>query len=932
MPSKLPNFSEAKSKIRTNVFRFATVPERGALLSHVLHLRIIPAISLIFSAPIMDESPSTPTEFVAPTLEELEPLFPAYELEAFIAQGGMGAVYKARQKSLDRSVAIKILPREFGDDPQFRASFEAEAKAMARLNHPNLISVYDFGNMEGMLYIIMEFVQGKALYYSSHERAIDPPVALDLVSTISRGLGHAHRGGIIHRDIKPANILLDVNAKPKIGDFGLAHPLDRQKNEGVVFGTPGYTAPEIFHNHHPIDQRSDIFSVGALLYELLCGKHPEPNSTSMSSGIDPRIDAIIKKATHPDPNNRYHDVDTLADEIDDLIPKLGGPQFATTPTATPILNSGSNVILASSNEKSGVASFVVILLLLLGGVAVAFYIFGEGDENSQAVIPEKKTELKPTPQPKDRPDKKPPGEIGKMAIKEKPAKPESKGVAPQEVAETPLESLDRLAQLLVDGLRDEFPIGTIKREKSAYFLLKQNMTWDEASNFANRHGAHLTLLPTTADLAWFQENFQSSSPVWTGASDSGFEGKWFWSDGSAVDMKVWVEKSPDNSITDNPNGEDFGAISSSSPNLEDHHRLQKFPALLEWRLDGSTPASLASQLARTGEALNNKRTPIFPSGTYNVGGSRFLLVKDAVSWEEGSLIASNAGGHLAVPSNDKEASFIALSLKSTLDDPGSCWIGGKRDESLPEIWNFITGEAFTFITWLEDQPDNSGEDENYLVIKKKGNFLGANDEDKNGTNTNHFLIEWSVPALRNMPRASVNGTKEGGLLAALEKIRDKIRYRHGRAYDKFRKKYDGLVEDFLKELISAIKSYPLAEAIKDDLIEEYEGYLERKELPDSLADAYPGRLKRKLKEAKEETKALKEEYEEAYEEAKQDYLKAVLSAGKDAFNAGENIKGKMFVLENTVTKDNNERFDQIMDKKKVPLPEAPKKPEEEDED
>lgn len=871
----------------------------------------------------MAEDESNPTEFVAPTLEELEPLFPTYELEAFIAQGGMGAVYKARQKSLDRSVAIKILPREFGDDPQFRSSFEAEAKAMARLNHPNLISVYDFGDIDGMLYIVMEFVHGKALYYSAHNRAIDPAVALEMVSTISRGLAHAHQGGIIHRDIKPANILLDADAKPKIGDFGLAHPVGRGKDEGLVFGTPGYTAPEIFQNGTEVDQRSDIFSVGALLYELICGRHPEANSHSMTTGIDPRIDNILKKATNANPNLRYPNAGELADDLDNLIPMLGGPQFATTPTVTPILNAGNKVVLASNKEKSGVASFVVILFLLLGGGAAAFYLFGKEDEKPQVGIPEKEAELKSAPEPKNRPDENPAGEIGEMVNKEKPLKPEPKVITPEEVAETPLESLDRLAQLLVDGLRDEFPISTIKREKSAYFLLKQNMTWDEANNFAKRHGAHLALLPTTPDLAWFHENFESASPVWIGASDSGFEEKWFWSDGSPIEAKVWVEKSPDNSITDNPNGEDFGAISSSSPNLEDHHRLQRFPALLEWRLDGSTPASLASQLARTGEALNNKRTPIFPSGTYNVGGSRFFLVKDAVSWEEGSLIASNAGGHLAVPSNEKEASFIALTLRSTLDDPGSCWIGGKRDENLPEIWKFVTGEAFTFISWLEDQPDNSGEDENYLVIKKKGNFLGANDEDKDGTNTNHFLIEWSVPALRNMPRSSENGTGESGLLAALEKIRDKIRYRHGRAYDKFRKKYDGVVEDFLKEIISAIKSYPLGEDIKEDLIEQYEGYLERKELPDSLADAYPGRLKRKLKEAKEETKALEEEYEDQFDEAMQDYLDLLTKTANSVLKKGEIAKGKMFILENKVTTDNKDRFEKIMDKEKVSLPVDP---------
>ena len=283
----------------------------------------------------MAEDESNPTEFVAPTLEELEPLFPAYELEAFIAQGGMGAVYKARQKSLDRSVAIKILPREFGDDPQFRSSFEAEAKAMARLNHPNLISVYDFGDIDGMLYIVMEFVHGKALYYSAHNRAIDPAVALEMVSTISRGLAHAHQGGIIHRDIKPANILLDADAKPKIGDFGLAHPVGRGEDEGLVFGTPGYTAPEIFQNGTEVDQRSDIFSVGALLYELICGRHPEANSHSMTTGIDPRIDKILKKATNANPNLRYPNAGELADDLDNLIPMLGGPQFTTTPTVTP---------------------------------------------------------------------------------------------------------------------------------------------------------------------------------------------------------------------------------------------------------------------------------------------------------------------------------------------------------------------------------------------------------------------------------------------------------------------------------------------------------------------------------------------------------------------------------------------------------------------
>ena len=282
----------------------------------------------------MSKESEISSSFIAPSVEELSPLFSAYRIEGFIAQGGMGAVYKANQKSLDRPVAIKILPREFGDDAQFRASFEAEAKAMARLNHPNLIGVYDFGDVDGMLFIIMEYVQGKALFYSIHKKAIDPTIAINLICKVSRGIAHAHKGGILHRDIKPANILLDIDAEPKVGDFGLARPINAKRGEGLAFGTPGYTAPEVFNHQYDIDQRSDIFSVGAMLFELIKGRAPESNSTSMKTGLDARLDAILSKATHPDPNQRHKDVDQLADQLEALAPKLSGPRFATVERPT----------------------------------------------------------------------------------------------------------------------------------------------------------------------------------------------------------------------------------------------------------------------------------------------------------------------------------------------------------------------------------------------------------------------------------------------------------------------------------------------------------------------------------------------------------------------------------------------------------------------
>lgn len=885
----------------------------------------------------MAEDQSPPTDFVAPTLEELTPLFPAYELEAFIAQGGMGAVYKARQKSLDRSVAIKILPREFGDDPQFRASFEAEAKAMARLNHPNLIAVYDFGDIEGMLYIIMEFVQGKALYYSAHNKAIDPMVALDLVSTISRGLGHAHRGGIIHRDIKPANILLDTNAKPKIGDFGLAQPVDRVREEGVIFGTPGYTAPEIFKEGADVDARSDIFSVGALLYELLCGRHPEHHSHSMTTGIDPRIDAIVKKATNPDPNLRYANVDELADDLDALIPKLSGPKFTTAPAVPSGAPLSPRPTLASSKQKSGGLMFFAFLMLAIGGSAAAYFILRDAPKEPQVEVPEEEEKIEPEDKKKKKRDKdreqrerKKQAEKDSMAKKDEPKKPEPLEEKPDKPKESPMQSLDRLAESLAGGNRGEFPLGSVKREKTAHFLVDRNMTWDDASNFARKHGAHLSILTSSEDLKWYHDNFKNPSPVWLGASDSGFEEKWYWTNGTPVGPSIWLSGSPDNRTSDNPNGEDFAAISPKSPKIEDHHRLQKFPFLLEWRLDGSTPASLEAQLAKTGEALNNRRTPIFPAGTFNVGGSRFLLVEQTLSWDEASKTATNAGGHLAVPSNNREAAFVALVLKEALDDNASCWIGGQRDQALPEIWKYVTGEIFTYITWLEGQPDNFNDNEPCLTIKREKGKLGANDEGPNGNNTKHFLIEWSVPSLRNMPSASALNLDDGKLLAALEEVRDTIRDRYGRDYRKFRKEYDDIIQDFLKDTLTFINNQErLSSAIKARLADQVNEYLDQNVLPDRLPRGAPDELNEGLEKARKKSTKLKEDYDVEFAKAKQDYLDSLVLAAKEAIKEGAAPKTKMFYLENTVTAGDNDRFDQIMDNKKVPLPQEP---EEKDED
>lgn len=272
--------------------------------------------------------------FQAPEPAELSPLFPGYEIEGLIATGGMGAVYRAVQKSLDRTVALKILPKELSKDAAFCDGFEAEAKAMARLNHPNLIGVYDFGAVNDMLFIIMEYVPGKSIYHSAYGKAIAPPEVVRLVCGVCEGLAHAHENGIIHRDIKPSNILLDVNALPKIGDFGLARPIERKIEEGEeIFGTPHYTAPEVVNAPHSVDHRADIFSVGVLLHELLTGKLPADDArpASLIARCDPRFDAIIRRATHPVASGRYSSASEIEKDLLAISKPNSAPSRANSP-------------------------------------------------------------------------------------------------------------------------------------------------------------------------------------------------------------------------------------------------------------------------------------------------------------------------------------------------------------------------------------------------------------------------------------------------------------------------------------------------------------------------------------------------------------------------------------------------------------------------
>src|ERR1017187_3818682 len=236
--------------------------------------------------------------FIPPPVEQIAKLFPQLEIIELIGKGGMGAVYKARQPALDRFIALKILAPRSGGDLDFAERFTREARALARLSHPNIVAVYDFGQVQRsagvppapdatgempalpLSYFIMEHVDGPNLRQVEQAGKLSPREALEIIPQICAALQFAHDEGIVHRDIKPENVLLDKKGRVKIADFGLAKILGQEPKDfrltGArdVMGTPHYMAPEQVEKPQTVDHRADIYSLGVVFYEMLTGELP----------------------------------------------------------------------------------------------------------------------------------------------------------------------------------------------------------------------------------------------------------------------------------------------------------------------------------------------------------------------------------------------------------------------------------------------------------------------------------------------------------------------------------------------------------------------------------------------------------------------------------------------------------------------------------
>ncbi len=264
-----------------------------------------------------------------PTLEEMQAMLPQYRFEKLLGRGGMGAVYKAVQASLDRPVAIKVLPVDLVDDEdsQFAERFKNEARTMAKLSHPGIVDVFDFGETRtGLLYIVMEFIEGTDIAQMIQSQGKLPEdYALSITAHVCDALAYAHQNGIVHRDIKPANILINLEGAIKVADFGLAKANDPGQSgitkTNMAMGTPDFVAPEAFIPGVPLDGRADLYAIGVMLYQMLTGEIPRGIWTlpGMKLGTDPRFDSIITKAMQTDREVRYQTAGDLRRDLDTIL-------------------------------------------------------------------------------------------------------------------------------------------------------------------------------------------------------------------------------------------------------------------------------------------------------------------------------------------------------------------------------------------------------------------------------------------------------------------------------------------------------------------------------------------------------------------------------------------------------------------------------------
>jgi serine/threonine protein kinase len=754
-----------------------------------------------------------------PTLEEMQAMLPQYEFVTLLGRGGMGAVYKAVQVTLDRPVAIKVLPGDLvmDEDVQFAERFKNEARTMARMSHPGIVNVFDFGETQnGLLYIVMEFIDGtdiSKLILSQGRLTED--YALAITAHVCDALNYAHRNGVVHRDIKPANILINMAGEIKVADFGLAKANDASQSGGLTktnmaMGTPDFVAPEAFLPGFALDGRADLYAIGVMLYQMLTGDIPRGMWTMPSQriGSDPRFDAIIGKAMQTDREMRYQSASEIRQELDAILttpisvllqqqqaaaeaaaqaaqaqkpaevaapPKRGpAPPSAKVPAASPRGHASPSPAKKAAptapphaKSKSSLGPVLGIAATLVAAAGVYWFMGGGAGKSTAPSTAANTTPSTPPPPAAVKPTPPPP-----------PPSTSSKGPSTFSNFAPTAQWRDELAIAAGWG-PNWMKVGSERHTSDAGVALRIFAVQRKDSalrvRFRSRsHGASVDLIQRLNPL---ENGPRYLVTIWTKAKIEG-----------ALDIIPLIKDGPRRKLAPLKRQPSFSLSEEHTAELYAiGDRLSFFfdGELLSEVQDSTLTVGVPGLFASKGIEFVRVETAVLntsasstppPSEVLTFGGHRYQFFPQKLKWDEAKARAETLGGHLATITSQEENQWIKDTYVSKLDPSLSLWLGGTK-KNPSQQWTWITGEPFVFTTWGMGEP-GALRDECALCFSSMSDGWGdiGNNGIGQADRRGGYLIEWDdltkpIPAMAPLA-ASTPSAGSVDLLAKADVARD----------------------------------------------------------------------------------------------------------------------------------------------------------------